>query len=66
MKPNVGTLDRIVRVLAGIALIALAAFGVIGAWGYIGLVPLATGLVRICPAYTLLGLRTCPAEAAKG
>lgn len=65
MKPNVGTVDRLLRIVVGAALIGLAAFGVIGMWGYVGLVPLATGLFRFCPAYTLLGFRTCPLEAGK-
>lgn len=65
MKPNVGTIDRSLRIVAGLALIALAAFNKVGWWGYIGIVPLATGLFRFCPAYALLGLRTCPLESAK-
>ncbi len=59
MDVNVGGVDRIIRILAGIALIALAATGKIGLWGYIGIVPLLTGLARRCPAYSLFGLRTC-------
>ena len=59
MKPNVGTVDRAIRVLAGIALVALTLAGVIGVWGWIGVVPVVTGLFRFCPAYTLLGVRTC-------
>lgn len=59
MKTNVGSLDRIVRVGAGLLLIALAATGVVGAWGYVGVLPLATGLLRVCPAYSVLGLSTC-------
>jgi hypothetical protein len=55
---NVGNLDRAVRVLLGLALIALSATGSIGAWGYVGLVPLATGLVASCPLYRLFGIRT--------
>ena len=55
---NVGNLDRALRVLAGLALIGLAAAGVIGAWGYIGVVPLLTGLVAWCPLYRVLGIRT--------
>ena len=62
---NVGTADRIVRITAWILLIALAAFGRIGPWGYIGLVPLATGVLRYCPAYSLIGLRTCAAQSQK-
>ena len=62
MKVNVGTADRALRVLAGLLLIGLAAGGVVGAWGYLGVVPLLTGLFRFCPAYTLLGLSTCPMD----
>lgn len=60
MKINVGGIDRILRILVGLVLIALAATGVIGWWGYIGVMPLATGLFRVCPAYSLLGVSTCP------
>lgn len=55
---NVGNLDRTLRILLGLALIAMAAIGAIGPWGYLGLVPLATGIVAICPLYRLFGLRT--------
>lgn len=60
---NVGTLDRIIRILVGGLFIALAYFGVIGSWGYIGIIPLATGLLKWCPLYTLLGIQTCPLHA---
>ncbi len=60
MKVNVGGIDRILRIVLGIVLIALAAMGTIGAWGYIGLLPLATGLFRWCPAYTPFGFSSCP------
>jgi Protein of unknown function (DUF2892) len=59
---NVGNTDRALRVLAGSLLILLALMNVIGPWGWIGLVPIATGILRFCPAYTVLGLRTCPVE----
>jgi len=59
MKVNVGAVDRLLRMIAGIALIALAATGTIGAWGYVGIILVLTGLVRICPAYSLLGMNTC-------
>ncbi|MBX3633043.1 MAG: DUF2892 domain-containing protein [Simplicispira sp.] len=62
MKTNVGNLDRILRIVAGLLLIALAATGTIGLWGWIGIVPLATGLVGSCPAYSLLGIKTCPMQ----
>ena len=64
MKANVGTIDRVLRILVGLALIALAATHTIGAWGYVGLIPLATGLFRFCPLYSLLGIRTCPISGA--
>ena len=60
MKFNVGTVDRVLRIVVGLVLIGLAATGTVGLWGLIGVVPLATGLFRFCPAYTLLGINTCP------
>jgi hypothetical protein len=59
MKTNVGGIDRILRIVVGLVLIALAATGTVGAWGWIGIVPLATGLFRFCPAYPILGINTC-------
>jgi hypothetical protein len=59
MKANIGTIDRCLRILAGLLLIGLSLSGGIGAWGWIGLVPLATGIFRFCPDYTLLGIKTC-------
>jgi len=60
MTKNVGGLDRIIRIVVGAALIAAAATGTVGLWGYIGVVPLLTGLVGWCPPYALLGFSTCP------
>lgn len=60
MKVNEGTIDRAVRVIAGLVLIGLAATHTVGAWGWIGVLPLVTGLVGICPAYAMLGMSTCP------
>jgi O-antigen ligase len=59
MQVNVGNSDRIIRIVAGLGLIALAATGTVGAWGWIGVVPLLTGVFRFCPAYTVLGIKTC-------
>jgi hypothetical protein len=59
MKPNVGGIDRIVRILAGLILIGLAATGTVGVWGWIGVVPLLTGLFSVCPAYSIFGVKTC-------
>jgi hypothetical protein len=58
---NVGGLDRLARLAIGAALILLALAGSIGPWGFAGVVPLATGLLRTCPAYNLLGFNTCKA-----
>lgn len=64
MKANVGGLDRVLRIVAGLVLLALTAIGTIGLWGLVGIVPLATGLFRICPAYSIFGLSTCPLKTA--
>jgi hypothetical protein len=63
MKLNVGGIDRILRIGAGVVLVGLAATGTVGVWGWIGVVPLLTGVFRFCPAYTLLGMNTCPVSS---
>ncbi|MDA0189779.1 MAG: DUF2892 domain-containing protein [Proteobacteria bacterium] len=65
MKSNVGGIDKILRIVVGIVLIALAAMNVIGLWGWIGIVPLLTGLMGWCPAYTLFGMNTCPMKKSQ-
>ncbi|WP_372006304.1 YgaP family membrane protein [Tistrella mobilis] len=62
MMANVGGLDRVLRIVVGLALLSMLLWGDEGwKWyGLIGLLPLATGLLRWCPAYTLFGIRTCP------
>lgn len=60
MNANVGGIDKILRIVVGIVLIGLAALGIVGAWGWIGVVPLLTGLFGWCPLYPLLGINTCP------
>ena len=61
MTKNVGSTDKIARIAVGAILILLALFGTIGWWGWIiGVVLIATGLMNWCPAYTLLGINTCP------
>lgn len=59
MKPNVGGIDRITRIVTGLVLIGLAATGTVGVWGWLGLVPLATGAIGWCPPYAILGMNTC-------
>lgn len=58
-KVNVGSTDRILRVLLGIVLIAMVFVGPQTAWGWLGLIPLVTGLFRMCPLYSLIGVNTC-------
>lgn len=59
MTANVGTIDRALRILVGIGLISLVFVGPQTPWGWIGVVPLLTGLIRVCPAYSLIGVNTC-------
>ncbi|UXZ55082.1 DUF2892 domain-containing protein [Halomonas sp. 7T] len=59
MKSNVGGIDKVARIVVGAVLIGLALTGTVGAWGWIGVVPLATGLFNFCPLYPLLGISTC-------
>lgn len=59
MKANIGNIDRAARILAGLGLIGATQAGVIGPWGWLGVVPLATGTFRFCPAYFLFGIKTC-------
>ncbi len=59
MKANVGGVDRVIRIVVGLALIAWALIGGGPMWAWIGVVPLATALINFCPAYALLGMSTC-------
>ena len=60
MKSNVGGIDRILRLVAGLVLIALTLTGTIGVWGWLGVVPLRTAALGFCPLYTVLGFSSCP------
>jgi Protein of unknown function (DUF2892) len=57
---NEGTADRVIRVALGLGLLSMVFVGPQTPWGWIGIVPLATGLLGSCPIYTLFGLSTCP------
>ncbi len=59
MTKNVGGIDRMLRIVAGLVLIILAAAGIIGPWGWLGVIVLATGVVGICMPYKLFGFSTC-------
>ncbi|MBL0077121.1 MAG: DUF2892 domain-containing protein [Rhodocyclaceae bacterium] len=62
MKTNVGSIDRVIRIALGLALVAGAVSGVIGMWGWLGVIAIATGVFRFCPAYMPFGLSTCRTE----
>lgn len=55
MNKNIGSVDRVIRIIIGIVLIALTLNGNIGAWGWIGIIPIATALINFCPLYRILG-----------
>ena len=63
MSTNIGGLDRILRIIAGLALISLVFIGPHTVWGWVGVIPLITGLVGWCRAYTVLGIDTCKQKA---
>ncbi len=64
MKQNVGSADRGVRIVVGLVLISLVFIGPQSAWGWVGLLPLATGLLGSCGVYSLLGINTCKTPPA--
>lgn len=66
MTTNEGTVDRVLRILVGLGLLSLVFVGPQTPWGWIGVVPLITGLIGYCPAYSLLGLSTCPLKPKQG
>ena len=66
MLQNVGTVDRVIRIAAGVGLIGATVLGYIGPWGWIGVVPLATGVFRFCPAYLPFGLSSCALKRVNG
>jgi len=66
MKCNVGGIDRVVRIVVGLVLIALAAGNVIGSWGWVGIVPLLTGIFKFCGLYSLLGFNSSGTGCSDG
>ena len=62
MRLNVCGIDRFLRVTIGLVLVGLTLSGKIGVWGWVGLLPLLTGVFKFCPAYAIFGLQTCPLE----
>ncbi|MCC6277882.1 MAG: DUF2892 domain-containing protein [Oligoflexia bacterium] len=62
MKMNAGGIDRFLRIAVGVVLIALVFVGPQTPWGWVGVIPLVTGLLGYCPLYSLAGLNTCPTK----
>ncbi|GAB4550067.1 MAG: DUF2892 domain-containing protein [Rhizobacter sp.] len=65
MTANVGTVDRAVRIAVGALLVLAALMGWVGAWGWIGVLLIATGIFRFCPAYLPFGMSTCSTNSPK-
>ncbi len=63
MKVNVGGIDRVLRIAVGLALIAWALFANGPVWAWIGVLPLVTGVINFCPAYSILGINTCKTKS---
>lgn len=59
MKLNVGGVDRVIRIVAGLGILSLAFVGPQTPWGYVGIIPLATGIFKFCPLYAVIGFSTC-------
>ncbi|MCB0391457.1 MAG: DUF2892 domain-containing protein [Bdellovibrionales bacterium] len=62
MQKNAGKIDRVLRVILGLAVLASAFIGPQTVWGYVGIIPLVTGLIGFCPLYKVIGINTCPLE----
>ncbi len=61
---NTHNIERVIRVLVGIGILSLAFVGPETPWGFVGIVPIVTGLIGTCPLYTVFGFSTCPAKKA--
>lgn len=66
VKLNEGGIDRILRIVVGLAVLSLAFVGPQTPWAYLGVIPLLTGIIGFCPLYALLGINTCGAPRPKG
>jgi Protein of unknown function (DUF2892) len=62
MKVNVGSTDSTIRIIVGMILIGMTAIHAIDIWGWIGVVPLLTGIIKFCPAYAIFGISSCPKD----
>jgi hypothetical protein len=62
MKANIGRIDRILRIVVGLALVAWALLANGPVWAWIGVLPLVTGLINFCPAYSIFGISSCKSK----
>ena len=60
LQHNIGTIDRTLRIVIGLILLSLIVIGPRTWWGLVGVIPLATAILKTCPLYSLLGVSTCP------
>ena len=61
---NIGSIDRVLRIIVGLGVISLVFWGPHTLWGWLGLIPLVTAVIGWCPLYSVLGIRTCPVKSA--
>ncbi len=61
MTKNMGNADRVIRAVIGLVLLSLVFVGPQTPWGWIGIIPLVTAAIGVCPLYSIVGIRTCPA-----
>lgn len=59
LTTNIGTADRVLRIVLGLLLVGLAAAGTIGPWGWLGMIFIGTAFLKFCPIYRVLGFKTC-------
>lgn len=65
MTKNMGSADRVIRAVIGLVLLSLVFVGPQTPWGWIGIIPLVTAAIGLCPLYSIVGIRTCPARDQK-
>lgn len=65
MNKNIGGIERVIRVVAGLVILSLTVIGPQTLWGLLGIVPLATGLIGWCPPYAMLGISTCKKDKSE-
>ena len=62
MTKNMGSADRVIRVVIGLVLLSLVFVGPQTPWGWVGIIPLVTAAIGVCPLYSIIGIKTCPTK----